>query len=74
MLVQPAGLRKSLKNLFFGSESLAWIDDEATRLNALVSEETEYKMAATGGTAVNDIYGNVPGLDWDRLVTTFLGS
>lgn len=72
IVVQPTGLRKSLKNLFFGTESLAWMDDEATRLNTLVSEQTEYKMAATGGMAVNDIYSNVPGLNWDRLVTTFL--
>jgi glycine cleavage system H lipoate-binding protein len=72
MVIQPTGLRKSLKNLFFGQESLAWMDDEAARLNTLVSEQTEYKMAATGGMAVNDIYGNVPGLDWDRLVTAFL--
>ncbi len=74
MLVQPAGLRKNLKNLFFGVESLAWIDDEATRLTALVSEETGYRMAATGGKAVDDIYGNMPGLDWHRLVSDFLGA
>ncbi len=74
MLVQPHGLRKSLKNLFFGVESLAWLDDEATRLSTLVSEQTGYRMAATGGEAINDIYGNVPGLNWNQIVSTFLGS
>ncbi|MBW2177051.1 MAG: glycine cleavage system protein H [Deltaproteobacteria bacterium] len=73
MVVQPANLRRSLKNLFFGTESLAWMDDEATRLNTLLSEETGYRMAATGGEAVRDIYGSVPGIGWDRLIEEFLG-
>ena len=72
MVVQPADLRKNLKNLFYGTESLAWIDDEATRLNTLLSEETGYSMAATGGEAVRDIYGAVPNVGWDRLVNSFL--
>ena len=72
MVVQPANLRKNLKNLFFGTESLAWVDDEATRLNTLLSEETGYSMAATGGEAVKDIYGSVPGVGWNRLVDAFL--
>ncbi len=74
MLVHPHELRKSLKNLFFGDESLAWFDDEATRLNTLVSEQTGYQMAATGGEAINDIYGSVPGLNWQQIVSTFLGT
>jgi hypothetical protein len=52
MVVQPANLRRNLKNLFFGTESLAWVDDEAIRLNTLLSEETGYRVAATGGEAV----------------------
>jgi hypothetical protein len=72
MVVQPANLRNNLKNLFFGTESLAWVDDEATRLNTLLSEETGYSMAATGGEAVGDIYGSVPGVNWNRLVDAFL--
>jgi len=72
MVVQPADLRKNLKNLFYGTESLAWVDDEATRLNTLLSEETGYSMAATGGEAVRDIYGAVPNVGWDRLVNSFL--
>jgi glycine cleavage system H lipoate-binding protein len=73
MVVQPSGLRKNLKNLFFGDESLAWIDDEADRLGALLSERTGYRLAATGGEAVRDIYGSVPEVGWDRLVEEFLG-
>jgi len=72
MVIQPKSLRKNLKNLLFGTESLAWIDDEANRLSQMVSETTGYAMAAAGGEAVSDIYGSVPGLDWDQLATSFL--
>jgi len=73
MVIQPARLRKNLKNLFFGNESLAWIDDEAGRLTTLLGENTGYQMAATGGEAIKDIYGAVPEIGWDRLVEEFLG-
>jgi glycine cleavage system H lipoate-binding protein len=71
MVLQPKNLRKSLKSLFYGLESFAWIDDEATRLTALL-EEDGYRMAATGGDAIEDIYTAVPEIGWDRLVKTFL--
>jgi glycine cleavage system H lipoate-binding protein len=72
MVIQPTRLRTSLKNLLFGDESEAWLDDEAGRLSALVAGETGQALAATGGEAVGDIFGTVPGLDWDRLVEEFL--
>jgi len=72
MVIQPKNLRKSLKNLLFGVESLAWTDDEATQLTTLLNEEGGYRMAATGGEAIDDIYGAVPEIGWDRLVKTFL--
>lgn len=73
MVIQPSSLRKNLKNLFFGDESLAWVDDEAGRLTNLLGEKTGYQMAATGGEARKDIYGAVPEIGWDRLVEEFLG-
>jgi len=30
------------------------------------------RMAATGGRAVKDIFGNSPKVDWDKLVGRFL--
>jgi hypothetical protein len=65
-------LRKNLKNLLFGIESLAWMEDEAALLTTLLSEETDYRLAATGGEAIKDIFGAVPHIGWDRLVKTFL--
>jgi hypothetical protein len=72
MVLQPTNLRKSLKNLLFGTESLAWMDDEANRLAAMLGEETDYQLAATGGEAIGDIFGAVPNIGWDRLVNEFL--
>jgi len=73
MVIQPTRLRKNLKNLFFGDESLAWIDDEAARLANLLDGDAGYQMAATGGEAIKDIYSTVPEIGWDRLVEDFLG-
>jgi hypothetical protein len=32
------------------------------------------RLAATGARAINDIYGHIPGIDWDKLVSKFLGA
>jgi hypothetical protein len=48
------------------------MDDEASRLTDMIAEETGHRLAATGGRAVSDIYGQVPGLDWDELRSSFL--
>ena len=72
MLVQPSQLKNNLKNLFFGTESLAWIDDEANHLSQMVSKTSRYAMAAAGGEMTKDIFGSVSGLNWDELVDRFL--
>ena len=72
MVLQPNNMRKNLKNLLFGNESLAWMEDEVGRLTAMLSDETDYQLAATGGEAIRDIYGSVPNVGWDRLVKEFL--
>jgi len=72
MVVQPTNLRKNLKNLFFDSESLAWIDDEASRLGMMLNADSRYPQMASGGEALKDIYGAVPEIGWDRLVEEFL--
>ena len=72
MVIRPTNLRKNLKNLLFGTESLAWMDDESSRLAAMLSATADYQLAATGGEAIDDIYGSLPGLDWRRLVDEFL--
>ena len=72
MVVKPTNLRRNLKNLLFGAESTAWMDDESERLTSLLSDTAGYRLAATGGEAIGDIYGSVPNADWNRLVEEFL--
>jgi len=72
MVIEPVRMRGSLRNLFFEEESLAWMEDEAQRLTSMIAEETGHALAATGGRAVSDIFGQVPELGWDRLRNSFL--
>jgi len=72
MVIQPKSLRNNLKNLFFDSEGMTWIDDEASRLSGLISGATGYPVMPTGGEAIKDIYGAVPEIGWDRLVREFM--
>jgi len=72
MVIQPKSLRNNLKNLFFDSEGMAWIDDEASRLGGLLSGTTGYPTMPTGGEALKDIYGTVPDIGWDQLVREFM--
>ncbi|GAB6144463.1 glycine cleavage system protein H [Desulfocicer niacini] len=72
MVIEPTRLKMNLKNLIFGQESMAWMEEESSRLAALVCDDTDYKLAATGGRAISDIYGHMPELGWDRLVKAFL--
>ncbi|MCF8061330.1 MAG: glycine cleavage system protein H [Deltaproteobacteria bacterium] len=72
MVIEPVRMRGGLRNLFFEEEGLAWMEDEVARLTSMIAEETGYRLAATGGRALGDIYGRVPGLEWDRLRSAFL--
>ena len=60
MVVQPKNLRKSLKNLLFGVESLAWTDDEASRLTTLLNEEGDTAIAATSSEAMDPCMEQYP--------------
>ncbi len=72
MVIEPVRMRGGLKNLFFEQEGLAWMEDEAERLTSMIADETGYRLAATGGRALSDIYGQVPGLEWNKLKSAFL--
>jgi glycine cleavage system H lipoate-binding protein len=70
-IVEPDLPKKDLKGLYFGEEGFQWMEQETRELMSLMGPEQE-RMAATGGEAINDFYGNFPDLGWDRLVRTFL--
>ena len=70
-MVEPTKMKKNLKNLMSGHESVEWMENEATRLRALVAEQYG-PTASAGGFPVDDIYGNLPEIGWERLVHEFL--
>lgn len=72
MILQPANIIKDLRYLMFGRQVEEWLDKEAERLAELMDRECGYRLAATGGRVVNDIFSAVPELDWDELEREFL--
>jgi glycine cleavage system H lipoate-binding protein len=72
IVVEPVRLAGRLRKLLFGQESVAWLEQEARQLAAMVADDNRVQLAATGGKAIRDIYGQVPGLDWRQLQRTFL--
>ncbi|MBW1675074.1 MAG: glycine cleavage system protein H [Deltaproteobacteria bacterium] len=70
-MVEPTKMKKNLKDLMGGQESIEWMENEATRLRDLVAEEYG-TTASAGGFPVNDIYGNLPEIAWEKLVHEFL--
>lgn len=70
-IVEPKLPKRDLKELYFGEEGFRWMEQETQKLLALMGPENA-QLAATGGEALNDLYGNVPDLGWNRLVKTFL--
>ncbi|MEW6262457.1 MAG: glycine cleavage system protein H [Thermodesulfobacteriota bacterium] len=73
-VLEPSKLRDGLRNLLFDEESRGWLEADSSRLMSLLAEETGHQLAATGGRAVPDIYGQASELGWDRLRKEFLRS
>lgn len=72
VVVEPRHLKRDLTELYADQAARTWLTAEAHRLEALVAPDSELPLAATGGEVVEDIYGSVPHLTWDRLVAEFL--
>jgi glycine cleavage system H lipoate-binding protein len=70
-IVQPVMPKRNLKGLYYGRESVRWMEQESQKLLELMGPE--YKdLAATGAEPISDVYGSFPELGWDVLVTAFL--
>jgi hypothetical protein len=63
--------KKNLKGLYYGQESIQWIDRESQKLLNLMGPEYG-RLAATGAQPISDVFGSFPELEWDQLVKTFL--
>lgn len=70
-ILEPDMPKKNLKGLYYGKESMQWMENESRKLLSLIGAEYE-RLAATGGRPISDIFGNFPQLGWDLLVETFL--
>lgn len=64
-------LKQDLKQLMFTDGSKGFMKKEVNRLYTFIEEETQLK-AADGGSLVPDLYGNLPGVSWDKLIKEFI--
>ncbi len=72
MVIQPSNLQENLNNLFFDSEGLSWIDEEAMYLNSLLAEESRLSLVAPDSEPARDVFKEAPEIGWERLVQEFL--
>ncbi|VBB42349.1 conserved hypothetical protein [uncultured Desulfatiglans sp.] len=73
MLVRTPDIKGTLANLMTDADSIGWLNQEVGQLEGMI-EEVAGPLAADGGTLGEDIYGNLPGLDWGNLRRAFLKS
>jgi glycine cleavage system H lipoate-binding protein len=70
-ILEPVMPKRNLKSLYFGRDSVQWMDKESRRLLALMGPEYT-DLAATGAEAISDVYGSFPEIGWEVLVGKFL--
>lgn len=71
MKIEPDRLRQDLANLMINEETDSFMENEVHHLYQVI-EETSGPMSTDGGTLIQDIYGNMPELGWERLTKEFL--
>jgi glycine cleavage system H lipoate-binding protein len=71
LLLTPSNLERDMRKLYMGKECFQWMEKENQRLLEILGPEYE-RLAATGSELIDDMYGNFPGIKWDRLVKIFL--
>ena len=55
----------------FGEQAGEYLDAEIGRLYEVIEEDIG-PLAADGGYLGDDIYGNLPGVGWEKLTRLFL--
>jgi glycine cleavage system H lipoate-binding protein len=70
-VIEPIALKKGLRPLYYGDDSVRWMEKESQKLVSLMGSEYE-KLAATGGEPIDDVYHYFPEIGWDQLAKTFL--
>ncbi|MBW2029799.1 MAG: glycine cleavage system protein H [Deltaproteobacteria bacterium] len=70
-IIEPERPKQNLKGLFFGDESVHWMEQEVKTLMGLLGPRYE-SLSAMGGHLVDGMLDKIPELAWDALVRTFL--
>lgn len=70
-MLEPNMPKRNVRKLYDDKECFQWIEEESRKLMQTIGPEYE-SLAATGGEVIADVFGNVPGLNWEELVTAFL--
>jgi len=70
-LVRHNDIKNMMKRLIEDTDGVEWLSSEVKTLERMI-EDVAGPLAADGGQLAGDIYGNLPGLDWNSLTRTFL--
>ena len=71
MILEPSLPKKNLKGLYFGDESVRWMESDIRQLLSMVGSDYD-RLAATGAQPIDDVFGKFPDIGWETLVQTFL--
>jgi glycine cleavage system H lipoate-binding protein len=71
MRLHSTNLRDDISRLMIGGQAGDYLDQEIERLYQVIEEEAG-PLAADGGFLGDDIFGNLPGVDWQKLTRIFL--
>ena len=69
--VHPENLRMELKEMVIGDTAGDFVGDDVEKMMEMVEAHTG-PLAADGGELASDIFGSVPGMDWEHLTKEFL--
>jgi len=70
-MLDTENLAPELAGLYSGRECFQWIERENQNLYKLMGPRYE-QLAAAGGEPIDDIYVNLPEINWNLLVSKFL--
>jgi len=73
MILEPTMPKHNLKGLYYGRESIQWMENEVLQLLSLMGPDYE-RLAATGAEPLRDVFHHFPEIGWDTLVMNFLRS
>ena len=71
LIIEPDSSKKQNKGLYFGEESVLWMEEEVQKLSSLLNHKYG-ELVATGGVPMDDLYGEYQELEWDKIVSAFL--